>query len=202
MALSDPYASLADLKAYMSVTPVTHDVLLNDALSAASRGIESVCHRQFNDAGTPTARVYRPVHSTLVEVDDFHTVTGLVVKTSTGGDGVYDATWAATEFEKRPLNGIVGGQPGWPFSTLWSDGTRLFPTSGFASVEVTARWGWATVPAPVKQACLIVATEIYKTKEAPFGIAGTTDYGTVRVRENPMVMKKLAPYILDPLLAH
>lgn len=201
MALGDSYATRDELKLYANATKDTFDDLLDDALEAASRGIELVCHRQFNDATTASPRVYRPLHSTLVKVDDFHTPTGLIVKTNTtGANGVFDTTWASTDFEQRPLNGIVSGQPGWPFYELWSDGTRLFPTGTFATVQVTARWGWSSVPRPVKQACLIVAEELYKLKDAPFGVAGHSEkYGAIRVRENPIAMSKLAPYVRYPV---
>lgn len=202
MVLGDDYATLAELKAYAGVDQTTFDNLLNDALEAASRGVESVCHRQFNDAGTATARVYKPVHGSLVEVDDFHTITGLVVKTDTAGDGTYATTLTAADYELRPLNGIISGQAGWPFASIWGTSNGLYPTSvNRASVQVTARWGWATVPKPVKQACLMLAEDLYKMKDAAFGIAGMDSYGTVRVRENPAVMRKLAPYVVDPILA-
>jgi hypothetical protein len=199
--LGDPYATLAELKAYASVQKNTHDDLLGDALSAASRGIELVCHRQFNTDAAATARVYRPLHGRIVEVDDFHTTTGLVVATDGAGDGTYDTAWTSADFQLEPLNGVVGGQPGWPFSMVRAVNSLLFPTAGRASVQVTAAWGWPAVPTPVKQACLIVAEELFKLKDAPFGVAGMDTYGTVRVRENPMVMRKLAPYVLDPVLA-
>jgi hypothetical protein len=197
--LGDPYATLAELKAYASIQKDTHDDLLADALTAASRGIELVCHRQFNTDAAATARVYRPLHSTLVKVEDFHTTTGLVVKTDSTGDGTFDTTWDAGDFEARPLNGVVSGQPGWPYYDLWSNGTRLFPKEHFASVEVTAGWGWAAVPTPVKQSTLMLAEEIYKQKDSPFGIAGMDNYGVVRVRENPAIMRKLAPYVRFPV---
>lgn len=199
MGLGDSYATRDELKLYANIDRDTFDNFLTDALAAASRGIETVCHRQFNDAGSASPRVYRPLHSTHVKVDDFHTPTGLIVKTDSAGDGTFATTWAVTDFEQRPLNGIVGGQSGWPFCDIWSNGTHLFPTASFASVQVTARWGWAAVPGPVKQACLMLAEEIYKQKDAPFGIAGTDNYGLVRVRENPMVMRKLAPYVRYPV---
>lgn len=199
MGLGDSYATLSELKAFANATKDTHDALLTDALVAASRGIELVCHRQFNDAVTPSARLYRPLTGSQVKTDDFHTTTGLIVKTDSTGTGVFDTTWTAGSFEARPLNGIVSGQPGWPYYELWSDGTLSFPTSRLASVEVTARWGWAEVPKAVKQVCLMMAEELYKIKDAPWGVAGNTEYGVVRVRENPMAMKKLAPYIRFPV---
>lgn len=198
--IGDPYATLEELKTFTNVKQATYDGLLNDALDAASRGIESCTGRQFNKVESASARVYYPEHSCLVEPDDFHTTTGLIVRTATSG-GSFDTTWDAEDFEPRPLNGVVDGQSGWPFYEVWGTGGRLFPTGAHrAPVEVTAQWGWASVPLPVKQACLILAAELYKTKDAPFGIAGNDQFGAVRVRENPMVMKKLAAYVRFPVL--
>jgi hypothetical protein len=202
VALGASYASLTELKLYVDTTKTTFDALLTDALEAASRGIESVTHRQFNDAGSATAREYIPLSSGIVEVDDFHTTTGLVVEIDSAGDGSYATTLGATGYQLLPLNGVVAGQPGWPYSQIRSTGSTWFPcTTQRATVRVTARWGWAAVPKPVKQACLIVAQEIYKTKDAPFGVAGSDQYGTIRVRENQMVMKRLMPYIVDQVFA-
>jgi hypothetical protein len=201
MALGDPYASLTQLKSYLKITDTTEDDELDDALKSASRGIEDFCGRQFNDAVTASARVYYPEHPCLVEVDDFHTITGLVVKTDEGDDGTYETTWDAADYQLKPLNGIVSGQTGWPWSEVWAVESRRFPRCvRRASVEVTARWGWAAVPAPVKQACLIVAAETFKLKDAPFGVAGFGDFGAVRVRESPMAKAKLAPYVRDAAL--
>lgn len=201
MALDDSYATLAELKAFARVKGTTDDDSLNDALEAASRAIEQFCGRQFNVAASASARVYYPEHSCLVEVDDFHTTTGLVVKVDSSGSGTFDTTWDVSDYELRPLNGIVSGQAGWPYCEIWGDGSRLFPTnSRRASVEVTATWGWATVPTPVRQACLIMAQELYKLGDAPFGVQGMGEWGVVRVRENPMAMKKLSPYVRNPVL--
>lgn len=202
MALSDPYATLAELKKYAGgITHTNDDAALTDALESASRGIELVCRRVFNKVDAPTARVYYPEHDCLVEPHDFHTTAGLIVRTDTTGDGVFDTTWDESNYELRPLNGIVSGQTGWPYNEIWADGSRLFPARARrASVEVTASWGWAAVPKPVKTACLIVAEEIFKLKDAPFGVAGFGEYGQLRVRENPIAMKKLLPYVRNPIL--
>lgn len=195
MALGDPYASLDELKAYLSIPDVNEDDQLTDALESASRGVEQFTGRQFNDAGAASARVYYPEHGCRVEVDDFHTTTGLVVETDTGDDGTYETEWASTDYQLQPLNGIVDGVTGWPYREVVAVEGRRFPTcSKRAPVQVTARWGWAEVPAPVKQATLIVAAETFKLSEAPFGVAGFDGFGAVRVRDNPMAARKLAPY--------
>lgn len=208
MAIGDAYATLAELKAYAGNIPTlttTWDNALNDALKTASRGIEGVCHRQFNDAGSATARIYHPRTSLITPVDDFQTVTGLVIKTDDDNDGVFETTWTTADYELDPLNGVRNGVPGWAFEKIRAVGAFSFPTSNLrAAVEVTARWGWAAVPAGVKSACLIVAAETFKLKDAPFGVAGVGGGPSggdmiMRVRENPLVMKKLEDYVLHPV---
>ncbi len=207
MALGANYVTLAALKQYLKISDTFDDDELNDALASASRSIEKYCGRQFNDAGSATARVYYPDSWRRVVVDDFHTTTGLVVKTDQGDDGTYETTWSATDYLLEPLNGIVDGETGWPFHRICTTGARWFPVAHYTyllsyrpSVEVTARWGWAAIPAPVKQACLIIAAETFRLKEAPFGVAGYGEFGVVRVRDNPMAASRLGPYRLAPVM--
>lgn len=198
MALGDPYISLEQLKSYLKITDTTDDSELTDALQSVSRGIEEVCDRQFNDAGSATSRVFDVTNASVVRLDDFHTIVGLVVKTDDGDTGTYGTTWASTDYQLKPLNGIVAGQTGWPYWRIHAVGSRSFPCNAKRpALEVTARWGWASVPTPVRQACLLSAAETFKMKDAPFGVAGFGDFGVVRVRSNPMVMQKLAPYMRD-----
>jgi hypothetical protein len=202
MAIGDPYATLPQLKSYLKITDADDDAELNDALSAASKGITKFCGRQFNNEIAPTARTYQPTRSGLAMVDDFHTTAGLIVKTDDSESGVFGTTWSATDFELEPLNGVRDGEPGWPYWKIktvpWSG--LYFRCSPRATVEVTAQWGWAAVPDPIHQACLILASETFKLKDAPFGIAGYGDFGPVRVRDNPMAKAKLIPYRRNAVL--
>jgi hypothetical protein len=195
--MGDPYATLTQLKSYLKITDADDDAELNDALESASREIEDYCHRQFNDAGAASARVYHPDSDCLVVVDDFHTTTGLIVKTDEGDDGTYETTWTSTDYQAQPLNGVVNGVPGWPYWEIGSVTTQVFPVWRRPSVQVTARWGWTAVPNPVHQACLIIAAETFKLKDAPFGVAGFGEFGAVRVRDNPMAERKLKRYERD-----
>jgi len=197
MALGDPYASLADLKARLNIpaADTDHDAELEDKLKGASREVEAFCGRQFNNAGSASPRLYYPESPWLVEVDDFHTTTSLTVKT--GVDGSFDTTWSAADYELEPLNGIVEGQTGWPYWQIKAVGGRTFPCGRRATVEITAVWGWAAVPDPIKDATLIIASESFKLREAPFGVAGFGEFGVVRITTNQVAMRKLAPYVKD-----
>jgi len=201
MALGDSYATVADLRSRLNITDTTDDTRLTAALSAASRGIERTCQRQFNTASTATARVYRPDSRYEAKVDDFSTTTGLIIKTDEGDDGTYDTTWDTSDYELFPLNGIQDGEVGWPYWRIRSVESRWFNTwNRRAFLQVTAKWGWAAVPAVIAESTLIVAAEMFKLKDAPFGVAGFGDYGAVRVRENPVVGAMIKPYIREPVL--
>lgn len=207
MALGDPYATLAELKAYIGISDTVDDAKLTDALNTASRSVESFCDRQFNAATTATPRIYRPEDYLWMTVDDFYTTDGLTIKSDEDFDGVFESTWQPVEFELNPINGIVGGELGWPYSTIRAVSGRFFPIPGWfpvapngypvyrrSTVQVTAQWGWAAVPSAVKQATLIIASETFKLKDAPFGVAGFGDMGVIRVRDNPVVARRLAKY--------
>jgi len=206
MALNDSYGSKAVLKLRLGITDTNDDPKIDSALSAASQSIEGTCGRQFNDAGVASARVFYPDSPTMVKVEDFSTSVGLVLKADYGNDGVFETTWLAANYQLEPLNGIVGGVPGFPYTRIRAI-NQYFPLwfgavgSPRASLEVTAQWGWSAVPASVTEACLILAEEILKLKDAPFGVAGFSNFGAVRVRENPKVMALLSDLILEPIQA-
>jgi hypothetical protein len=71
----------------------------------------------------------------------------------------------------------------------------VWPYSHLNRVEVIGTWGWDYVPPEVQQASLMLCTDIYKSKDTPWGMAGTAEVGMVRVQSNPWVVELLRPYI-------
>lgn len=200
MAFGDLYATLSDFKSRVGVTNNEHDDRFRAALTVASRGVEKFCGRQFNTVAGATARKYKPVGHRLCLVDDLVSVTSL--KTDDSNVGTYNITWATTDYELSPLNGISDGEPGWPY---WRIGatlqqSRCFPCYSRATVQVTAVWGWPAVPVAVQEATLIVAEEISKLRDTPFGVGGYGDFGVIKTRENPFASRMLAPYRRDAVL--
>jgi hypothetical protein len=198
MALGANYATLTDLKTRLDLTRNQDTDQLTAALTAASRGVEKFCNRQFNTVAAPTARKFRPASHSRCIVDDFQTITTL--KTDDSDSGTPGVTWTATDYELTPLNGIVDGESGWPYWRIEAVGSRCFPRFRRATVEVTALWGWAAPPAAVKEATLIAAEEIFKLRQTPFGVGGYGDFGIMRVRDNPFTARMLAPYQRNPVL--
>lgn len=195
------YASLADLKSYLGITDTTQDSQLLDSLVTASRGIEHICGRRFYPDQAATARVFKPRDAFVADVDDFWTSTGLIVKVDTGDDATFATTLTAADYELQPFNGINDGEPGWPYFRIVYVTSR-WPCNNQrdATVQVTAKWGWAAIPGPVKQACVYLAEETFKLKGSPFGVAASDQFGPIRMRDNPKVLSMLAPYRRYPVL--
>ncbi len=198
------YASLAKLKNYLGVgdvdDPTTDDERFQDALESATQEINTHCSRRFYADLTASARVFHPAgHGGVVLVDDFWTDDDLVIETTS--DGITWTTFPLADVELEPLNGVMDGEAGWPYTRIRAVDGRRFYRAARATVRVTAKWGWRAVPAPVHQACLILAAETAKLAEAPFGVGGYGEFGIVKARDNPFAARKLQKYVLDPAKA-
>ena len=187
------YVALSELKSALGITGSTDDSFLNLAIDSAEESIDDLCGRVFTAAGSASARTYR-AQPYLAVTDDVSTLTGLVVKTDTSGDGTFDTTWASTDYQVEPLNNLTKGRS---VNNLRAVGSYTFPVygDGLASVEVTADWGWPAVPDSIKQATLMLAARLYSRKASPMGVIGVGDFGPVRVsRSDPDIAHLLMDY--------
>lgn len=205
-ALGQPYISALELKQYLNIdeTKASYNLRLEDAVNSASREIDQFCGRQFNRTETASARVYEPLSRGWVGTDDFYTTEDLVIDwTGTGGDGVYTVVTTG-EYILMPYNGVVDGSPGWPYNKIRTY-ANVFPFYGkgrpHGLVRVTAKWGWATVPPAIRQAAFLLGAQTFKLADAPFGVAGFDQAGSVvRVRDLPQVASKLNRFVSTPVL--
>lgn len=203
--MAEVYVELAEFKERYGIKPdlTVKDGRINRVLTRASRSIDKHCGRRFYADDAATARRYRPTSSGSVRVDDFHTTVGLVVAVDVDDGGTFGQVLTnGVDFELDPIDGVVDGESGWPFSRIEALQSSTFPTtSRRRSVRVTAKWGWAAVPADVSEATEIIAAELLKLGDAPLGVAGFGEFGVVRVRTNPKAAELLGPYVRDPILA-
>lgn len=193
------YATLEEFKErHSQIAGVDDDDLISACLTAASRAVDTYCGRRFYSDTVVSARTYHVTDPNVVDVDDFSTVTGLIVATDEGDDGTYETTWTiSTHFYCEPVNGKVNGLEGFPFNRLVSTGVKCFPTVGYRPLlQVTAKWGWASVPTQVQQATLIKAASMYRRKDSPDGLLGGGDFGPLRVGryEDPTYAELLRPF--------
>ena len=193
------YITAAELAARLAIDDSHEDAELLMAIDAACAKVDDHCGRTFAQDTAVTVRTLRAATPTRLILEpgmDISTVTGLIVKTDDNDDGSFETTWTiTTDFECESSGYGYNGQSGWPYTQLVAVGSKTWPCwTNRRAVQITAKFGWVAVPAPVKQATLIVAAEQWKLKDAPFGIAGFGEFGPVRVRDNPAAAALLARY--------
>lgn len=184
MAITNGYITLAEAQSAVGGSSNTAD--WERAIEAASRALDEYTRRRFWQDGSVVARYYTASTDGLVITDDISTSTGLLVATDPGDDGTFEQSWTIdTDFRLEPVNAAADSKP-WTSIERTTTGGYVFPPHR-NRVKVTAKFGWATTPTIVKQACLIQASRYYERKNSPFGVAGSNEFGVVRL------MNKLDP---------
>lgn len=192
MAITNGYCSLQDIKDSLRITDNVDDTLLELAVETASRQIDDYCERVFYSTAGAT-RYFVPRDSYVCETDDIVSITTL--KTSSAADGVYDITWATTDYQKEPLNSLAGGIPS-PTTQLRAIDNYIFPTSGGdATVQIVGTFGWSAVPTAIKYATILLGSRLFKRMDSPLGVAGIGDIGVIRVsRIDPDIDALIGPF--------
>lgn len=193
MSITNGYCSLADLKSVLRILDNVDDAMLEDRIEEASRVIDDYCDRRFYQDASATARVFTAPSADYVLVDDIASTSGLVIKVDTTGDATYATTLAASAYQLEPLNNLAKGNAITRIATTTPGG---FPTrSTPAPIQITAIWGWPSVPRPVRSACILLAGRLTKRGDSLLGVAGFGDLGAITVRNiDPDVQRMLAPY--------
>ena len=192
MAITNGYATLAQVKGALRITDSVDDSLLEMAIESASRLIDGYTYRYFYNAGTAT-RDFVASDSYLTIIDDLISLSELKTTDEIGSEYV---TWGTADYQLRPVNGKQDGL-NVPYTSILSTDDLLFNILGEqALVRVTGVWGWSAVPIAVTQATIIQSSRIYKRLDSPLGVAGFGDLGAIRVGRalDPDVEQLVMPY--------
>lgn len=217
MAVTNGYATLADLKAALQIDDDNLDRRLERVIESASRAIDKVCRRKFYRetltlyfSGGQRTRIdpfserrLSGVHS--LAVGDLISVTSL--KTDDDGDRIFETTWdASRDYYLGPVNAPAVPKP---YSHIEADGIngRYWFPPHIKGVELVGEWGFAfdydgsgsyVAPPDVGEGCLLLATRYLKRKDAPLGVLETSGLDLVReeirVHSDPDVKALLKPY--------
>lgn len=203
MALTNAYATLAELKTWIGIGDTADDTNLELCINAASRWIDTYCHRRFWLDSAATARTFTASDNYLIDIDDLGSTTGFALKVDQDANGTFETTLTATDYLLLPDDASTAYPEALPYSQIQAIGSYVFPlpVSGLrraSLVQVTGKWGWPAVPEAVKQACMIEAHRLFTRRKSPEGVAGFNDFGVVRVSRNldPAVEALLAGYRL------
>lgn len=186
------YAAPEELKKTLNLSGTTYtdqDVKL--ALQAATTSINTHCGRVFTQ-GTSETRKYWPVSSNYVLIDDAVSVSSV---TTNGTTLVLDTDYR--------LEAVAVAKPGPPYDVIRNMSIPgVYGAMGYGFVAqsplaVTGVFGWPAVPAPIKQATMILAGRyLQRSRSAPFAILTFGDGGEAArlTRSDPDVSMLLSPY--------
>ena len=181
MTISNGYITLAGLKTYLGIPDSVEDSLLEQIIESASRSIDRIANRRFYLDSSASARTYRPTNTMRVIVDDIGSLIGLVLKTDPDDAGNYDTTLTInTDFIVEPTNALAQGRPV-NYLTVVSSSAFTIPTNARPVVQVTAKWGWPSVPDDIEQATYILSADLYKRKDSIGGVLGLSELGAIRM---------------------
>jgi hypothetical protein len=179
VAITNGYTTLNDVKVALNLEDSIDNAAIELAIATASRMIDDYCGRFFYTDGTqgaPATRYYTPTDYYILPVDDFVSISEIA--TDDNFDRTYGSVWTADDSMFEPVN---NPSRGWPMSRILAVGSYVFPWNLPQSVRVKGIFGWSAVPYEVKTAAKIQASRLFLRNQSPFGIAGNTDLGTVRL---------------------
>ena len=179
MAIVNGYTTLNEVKDSLNLDDSIENAALELAIATASRMIDDYCGRFFYQDGTeaaPATRFYTPTDFYTTPVDDFVSLSEIA--TDDNFDQLYLTIWTATDAMFEPVN---NPSRGWPRNRILAVGAYVFPANLPQSVRLKGIFGWPSVPYEVKTAAKIQASRLFLRNQSPFGIAGNTDMGTVRL---------------------
>lgn len=195
------YCTVEALKSRLSITDDSDDLELHGACFGASRWLEQYCERHFWRTAATEVRTFEPSDLWCLKLPEFNDLVSVAsLKTDAGGDGTFETTWLTSDYQLLPYN--PGAAPERrPYTKVKAVGSQTFPwtVSGVTQrddlVQITGVFGWPAIPHAVKQAAALLAAELYRTKDAPLGVAGQGEFTLpITASGTQMAMRLLAPY--------
>ena len=176
-----PIITTTQLRAFTRNTLAEVDEsFITMARDAAELLIRGATGRDFDVAGAPTTRVFRPrPNATRLTIPDAASITSVVE------DGV--TLVAGTDYVAEPLNSIALDGTDRPIEWLSRIDHYWYRYDLRSTISVNAAWGWATIPSDISEAALLISKDIIRHRDVVSGIEGFLDMAAIRIRNAPLV---------------
>lgn len=193
MAITNGYATLAEVKAVLRLTDGTDDALLEQTIEGASRRIDGYCNRFFYQTPSTAIRLYAR-YSYRLTVEDLSSGT-ITLQTDNDGNGTYETTWTTNvDYILEPTNASLTSRP---FTLIRATGSKSFPLfnePNLPGVQVTAVWGWPAVPDDIREACVLLSIRGFARYNSALGVVGFGDMALQVRSVDPDVRDLLQPF--------
>jgi len=182
-----PYATLANVKARMSLTSTGNDPVLSRLCDMANALVEGVTHRSIgSNTGTYTfdGSNAREEMRCLPLNNGIQSISLLEIAPYTGAAYV---TVPASDYFIRPSQ--ANREPGWPGTEVWMTNipstTNTYPyfPVGYDTVRVTGVWGWSDMPLEVRDVAERTVIRAFQSRQAGEADGtGSADIGEQLIR--------------------
>jgi hypothetical protein len=194
MAIVNGYCTLAELKSALRITDSTDDTLLESAIESASRRIDGYTGRFFYKTSQTAVPMY-PYNEYLVDFGRDVANTSVTIKIDTNADGTYATTLTqGVDYVLQPRNVPIFTRPYESARMVGGATFPLYTTPSFETVQVTAEWGWESIPDDVNQATILLAMRQFARLNAALGVVGFADMAITVRAVDPDVRDLLAQY--------
>ena len=194
MAILNGYCSLQDVKSALRLTDNVDDGLLEKAIESASRRIDGYCGRFFYKSTSTSINIY-PINEYLLRMPQDLATSTVTIKIDTTANGTYATTLTqGVDYILEPTDAVLQSRPYLNARMVGGATFPLFVTPSFPTVQVTAQWGWNTVPDDVNQACVLLAMRQFARLNAALGVVGFADMAITVRAVDPDVRDLLSPY--------
>jgi len=171
------YCTVSDLRSRLNQTSTAGDTILSSIILSVSRWIEDSTKRRFHILAE--TRYYSAEDFVDLWIDDCISISSL--KTDDNADGVYETTWAATDYKLLPSNALLDGMP-YSQIRIATNGNYAFPRGILEGVQLVGSFGYCSSTTSgratlVREACLLQAERIFKRKDSPLGVSGLSPLG-------------------------
>lgn len=212
------YTGKEELKHRLDIRDCKSDYEIQLAIQTVANWVNNYCGRHFYQL--QEARTFVPESVWGCGLDDIPAsgASAVQVRLDYDGDGTYEVGWAQGQNYQLKLSGLGNSEDAYnvnaagvprPYRHLQVltgvSGVTSVPGGGWLPwlwpytflnrVQVTGPWGWDTVPPAVQQASMLLCVDLYKSKDAPWGVAGVSDLGLVKVQSSPWAIELLKDYV-------
>lgn len=182
------YLSVAEFRTWAHDDTAADVTVVEEAINAAEEWLDFESKRELVlvDGDTvATSRSFRPRWGDdVLWIGDAASITSVVENGVTLVDG--------TDYQAEPFNNKDSQGAYRPFCLLRRLDQCWYTNGPRATVTVTAKWGWSTIPPAVKEACKFLTQDWLANRDIRGNVVGVTAEGfSIGVRENPNVVKAL-----------
>lgn len=212
--MANEYVTVAEAVARNPSLASINEYELERVLTASSRWIDGYCSRKFWLDEAATVRVFRACDMYLLDLGEHEIGASSPVTVKTDdGTGTFATTVSASAYQLEPVNAAyaIGGAR--PYTSIRALSTSWPITYTVGSrqelVQVTAKFGWPSVPDAVRESCLALTVNRIEnptgvraesidgysvTYAAGYGLRDSGSFGSIGGPAARDVAAQLAPY--------